>query len=105
MPAGHARVDAVLRLLDRDNAWFKIAGVYETSRTGAPGYGDFGAIARSVIAHAPERIVWGSNWPHVGVPRHAYPEDAALLDVLLDWALPETRQRILVDNPAKLYGF
>jgi D-galactarolactone isomerase len=104
-PAGDRRVDAILRLIDRGNCWFKIAGAYETSLTGGPGFADVAPIAKRVIAHAPERILWGSNWPHVGVPRAAYPDDAVLLDVLLDWASPEVRQKILVDNPAELYGF
>jgi D-galactarolactone isomerase len=99
------RVDDILRLLDRGNAWFKIAGCYETSLAGAPVYADVAAIARRVIAHAPERILWGSNWPHVGVPRGAYPDDAALLDLLADWAPADAVRKILVDNPARLYGF
>lgn len=102
--ADDRRVDEILRLLDRGNAWFKICGAYEASVAGAP-WEDVGAIARRVIRHAPERILWGSNWPHVGVTRDAYPDDAAQLDVLLEWASPEARTKILVDNPAKLYGF
>lgn len=107
VPADDRRVDHILRLIDRGNAWFKVCAPYETSRTGAPAYEDVGAIARRVIAHAPERIVWGSNWPHVGVSDRAdYPDDAHLLDVLLDWAPDdEVRRKILVDNPAELYGF
>lgn len=105
VPADDARVDSILRLLDRGNAWFKICGGYETSLTGGPDYEDVGAIARRVIAHAPERILWGTNWPHVGVPRSQYPDDAEQLDVLLNWASPEVQQKILVDNPATLYGF
>lgn len=108
MPATRAhdkRVDAVLRLLDRGNAWFKIAGFYEFSRSGGPGFADIAPVARRVIAHAPERIVWGSNWPHVGVARTDYPDDAMLLDILLDWAAPDELEKILVDNPAELYGF
>ncbi|NWO57516.1 amidohydrolase family protein [Chromohalobacter israelensis] len=103
--ADDPRVDDILRLLDRGNAWFKICAGYEASRLGGPDYADVGAIAKRVIGHAPERIIWGSNWPHVGVPREQYPDDAEQLDVLLDWASPEVRQRILVDNPAALYGF
>lgn len=103
--ADDPRVDALLRLLDRGNAWFKICGAYETSLEGGPHFADVGAIARRVIEHAPERILWGSNWPHVGVPRSQYPDDAAQLDVLLEWASPDVRHRILVDNPAALYGF
>lgn len=105
VPADDPRVEAILRLLDRGNAWFKICAGYEASLTGGPRYEDVGAIAKRVIAHAPERILWGSNWPHVGVPRSQYPDDAEQLDVLLDWASPEIHRRILVDNPAALYGF
>ncbi|MCD6009893.1 amidohydrolase family protein [Halomonas sp. IOP_31] len=105
VPADDARVEEILRLLDRGNAWFKICAGYEASRTGGPDYADIGAIAKRVIAHAPERILWGSNWPHVGVPREQYPDDAEQLDVLLDWASPEVQRKILVDNPATLYGF
>lgn len=99
------RVDTLLRLIDRGNAWFKIAGAYETSRDGAPDFADVASIAKRVIAHAPERVIWGSNWPHVGVARSNYPDDAVLLDSLLGWADEPTRRRILVDNPAELYGF
>ncbi|MBZ9537548.1 amidohydrolase family protein [Modicisalibacter tunisiensis] len=105
VPADDYRVDAIVRLLDRGNAWFKICGGYEASVTGGPDYADVGAIARRIIRHAPERVIWGSNWPHVGVSRAAYPDDAEQLDVLLDWADAGARQRILVDNPAALYGF
>ncbi|WP_134017385.1 amidohydrolase family protein [Modicisalibacter xianhensis] len=105
VPADDARVDEILRLLDKGNAWFKLCAGYEASVTGGPRYEDIGAIARRVIAHAPERILWGSNWPHVGVPRAQYPDDAEQLDVLLHWASPKVHQKILVDNPARLYGF
>jgi D-galactarolactone isomerase len=105
VPADDPRVDEILRLIDRGNAWFKLCGCYETSLTGAPDFADIAAIAKRVINHAPDRIIWGSNWPHVGVPRERYPDDAVLLDILLDWATPDQRQKILVDNPARLYGF
>ena len=105
VPADDPRVDSILRLLDRGNAWFKICAAYETSLTGGSHYEDVGAIARRVIAHAPERILWGSNWPHVGVSRSQYPDDAEQLDVLLEWASPRMLQKILVDNPVALYGF
>jgi len=108
VPADDARVDTVLRLLDRGNAWYKLCAPYETSRSGPPLYDDVAAIAARVIAHAPERVVWGSNWPHVSVKPDAedYPDEAMLLDALLEW-LPDdaARHRVLVDNPAELYGF
>ncbi len=105
VPADDLRVDEILRLIDRGNAWFKICAAYETSLTGGPNFDDVAAIAKRVIAYAPDRIIWGSNWPHVGVPREDYPDDAPLLDILLDWAPEATRHKILVDNPARLYGF
>ncbi|WP_082906762.1 MULTISPECIES: amidohydrolase family protein [unclassified Halomonas] len=103
--ADDRRVDDILRLIDKGNAWFKICGAYETSLTGGPDYADVAPIARRVIQHAPDRILWGSNWPHVGVKRALYPSDAEQLDVLLGWADEPTRQKILVNNPAFLYGF
>ncbi|WP_127902989.1 amidohydrolase family protein [Solirhodobacter olei] len=105
VPDDDPRVDEILRLMDRGNAWFKLAGANEVSRTGAPDFADVAPLARRVIDHAPERILWGSNWPHVGTPRTAYPDDATLLDTLADWASEAEQRRILVDNPAELYGF
>lgn len=99
------RVDEMLKLLDSGNAWFKVCGAYEASEAGGPRWPDIGAIAKRVINHAPERVIWGSNWPHVGVPQEQYPDDLAQIDVLLDWTTVEQRQRLLVDNPAELYGF
>jgi D-galactarolactone isomerase len=58
------------------------------------------------VAHAPERMLWASNWPHPSEPKDRKPDDAAMLELLLDWAPDEvTRRKILVDNPAGLYGF
>lgn len=99
------RVDQLLSLLDRGNAWIKICGGYETSLSGGPDYADVSPIAKRLIEHAPERVIWGSNWPHVAVPREQYPDDAEQLDTLLHWANEHVRQKILVDNPATLYGF
>ena len=68
---------------------------------------DVRPLARALVAAAPERMLWASNWPHFNVPDPAQkPDDAMLLDVLLDWAADDkTRNRILADNPAELYGF
>lgn len=104
---GDAKIAALLRLIDRGNAHFKLAGCYESSKTGGPGYDDVSAVARAVVAHAPGRVIWGSNWPHnlIKTPE-LYPSDADLMDLLLDWAPDEgDRRRILVDTPAALYGF
>ena len=51
-------------------------------------------------------MLWASNWPHPGAPKDQMPDDAELLDLLLEWAPDEaTRKKILVDNPAELYNF
>lgn len=77
-----------------------------TSKSGPPYYEDVGVLAKAVVRHAPERCVWASNWPHPHANRAVPPDEADLLDALLEWAPDErTRNRVLVDNPAKLYGF
>jgi D-galactarolactone isomerase len=97
---------ALLRLLDTGRCWVKLAAAYETSKTGAPMYEDVSRLARALVKHAPERMLWASNWPHPSAPKDRVPDDADLLDLLLDWAPDEAvRKQILVDNPAGLYGF
>ncbi len=95
------------RLIDKGNCWFKFAGCYESSRIGGPGYEDVGAVARIIAAHAPQRIVWGTNWPHNQARSTAdYPDDAALLDTVLGWIDGDENRRLaLVDNPQDLFGF
>jgi D-galactarolactone isomerase len=92
-------------LLDKGRTWVKLSGAYIDSKIGAPTYADATAVARAYVKAAPERLVWGSDWPHPGVPNNK-PDDALLLDLLAVWAPDEkTRNRILIDNPATLYGF
>lgn len=93
-----------MRLLETGQHWLKLAAPYEVSRSGAPDYADVSLLAAAAVRAAPERVVWASNWPHVGVD--VPPDDAALLDLLLAWAPNEAlRRQILVTNPAALYGF
>lgn len=101
------QVDAVKRLIDRGNCWFKFAGCYESSRTGSPVFEDIAAVAREIAAYAPERIIWGTNWPHNNAKTtEEYPNDADLLDTVLAW-LPsdDARQKMLVSNPQDFFGF
>jgi D-galactarolactone isomerase len=96
----------LLRLLDTGRCWVKLSAAYETSKTGAPEYVDVSRLARALVRHAPERMLWASNWPHPSAPKDHTPDDADLLDLLLDWAPDEaTQTKILVDNPARLYDF
>jgi D-galactarolactone isomerase len=100
----HPGFRCLLRLLDTGRVWVKLSAPYETSKSGPPRYEDVGRIAKALVAAAPERMLWASNWPHPGF--FGQPDDAALLDLLLDWAPDDaTRRRILVDNPAEVYGF
>jgi len=97
---------SLLRLVDTGRCWVKLSAPYETSKTGAPNYEDVGRLAKALVKHAPERMLWASNWPHPSARKPAPPDDAALLDLLADWAPDEkTRSRILAGNPAELYGF
>lgn len=76
------------------------------SRTGPPRYEDVGALAKTLVRHAPERMLWASNWPHPSEPVDAKPDEARLVDLLLEWAPDDvTRRKILVDNPAELFEF
>ncbi|WP_198969974.1 amidohydrolase family protein [Xylophilus sp. ASV27] len=100
----HPAFDVVARLLDSGRAWVKMSGPYLDA---APaGEADSrAAVAAALLQRAPERLVWGSDWPHPTEQQHT-PDDAALLDRWASW-VPDAvaRQRVLVDNPARLYGF
>ena len=108
--------DRLLALLS-DGAWVKVSGAYRVS-SAEPGFADAAVIARALIAANPERIVWGSDWPHTGKHANARREtaplidyrpldDGRLLDLLAGWVDGDAAllQRILTDNPAALYGF
>ena len=100
----HAAAQVLLRLLETGRHWLKLAAPYEVSRTGGPDYADVSPIAVAAIQAAPQRVVWASNWPHVGVD--VAPDDQAVLDLLFAWTSDEAVSRqILVANPAALYEF
>ena len=95
----------LLDLVDSGRCWVKLAAPYETSKVGPPLFDDVGNLARALVKAFPERMLWASNWPHPSA-QESPPDDAMLLDLLLEWAGDDTtRKRILVDNPAELYGF
>jgi D-galactarolactone isomerase len=97
---------SLLNLVETGRCYVKLSGPYETSKTGAPKYEDVGRLAKALVKKAPERMLWASNWPHPSVPKEQRPSDEDLLDLLLDWAPSEDdRRKILVDNPAALYGY
>jgi predicted TIM-barrel fold metal-dependent hydrolase len=96
---------ALRRLLDAGNTWVKLSGIYMRSREGAPAYRDTFPLGQALVRQAPERLVWGSDWPHTTEPAGSV-DDADLVDVLLSWCATEaTLRRVLVDNPQRLYRF
>ena len=93
------------RLLDGGNTWVKLSGAYMRSSVHGPGYTDTLPLGRALVQAAPERLVWGSDWPHTTEPPGTV-DDAALVELLRAWADSDTTiDAILVGNPARLYGF
>jgi predicted TIM-barrel fold metal-dependent hydrolase len=110
-----ARVDAaagteqepfafLCELLGDERVWVKLSGAERLSAVGPPDYADVVPFGQALVAAAPTRVLWGTDWPHPNV--RAMPDDGDLVDLLAAYA-PDaaTRTRILVDNPARLYDF
>jgi 2-pyrone-4,6-dicarboxylate lactonase len=95
---------SLLRLMATGRAWVKLTGPYRLTREPLP-YAPCDELSQALLAAAPQRLVWGSDWPHVML-RGAMPNDAELVDLIGRW-LPDAaqRQQVLVDNPAALYDF
>jgi predicted TIM-barrel fold metal-dependent hydrolase len=105
-----AQYVTVRKLLDSGHGWVKVSGAYLYGGGTAPDYRGASAAAKGYIQAAPERCVWGSDWPHPDATKKldpvAMPDDIALLNLLAQWAPDEKlRHRILVENPEKFYGF
>jgi D-galactarolactone isomerase len=101
---GDERFAVLLRLLDTGRCWVKLSAPYESAPDLAHEYADVSRLVQALIDHAPERMLWATNWPHPG--QSAPPSLADLSRLAEEW-MPDAdvRQRILVDNPAELYGF
>jgi len=112
----HPAFATLLRLLDTGDCWVKLAGAYRVANSDTD-FAAAAALAQALVAARPDRLVWGSDWPHT--PHHTGAPDpdgkqkpyrkldtGRLFDLLADWAPDEAvRNRILVDNPARLYDF
>lgn len=106
-PAGtRSRTAALLRrLLAGGNTWIKLSGPYLSSAEGPPAFSDVDELAAELAALAPDRTLWGSDWPHPVAQLHGFvPDGARLFDQLARW-VPDAdrRRRVLVDNPERLY--
>ncbi|MGQ7793132.1 amidohydrolase family protein [Faunimonas sp. B44] len=95
---------AMLRLLRDGKAWVKLTAPYRLTLSAMP-YADVDETARILVEAAPDRLLWGSDWPHTYI-KTAMPNDGDLFDLFVD-RVPDAglRKRILVDNPERLYGF
>ena len=98
-------VKAVLKMLDSGKVWLKLSGPMRCTDEPPP-YPSVTPLAHVFVKHAPERMVWGSDWPHVNLDGMVMPNDGDLLDLLAEW-VPDSkvRNRILTQNPKALYGF
>ncbi len=100
----HAAFQALLSLLEGGRCWVKLSAPYESFGKHPRDYARIAPLARALVEAAPERMLWATNWPHPG--QDWLPDEAEHLDLLLEWAEDEAaRRRILVENPAALYGF
>jgi 2-pyrone-4,6-dicarboxylate lactonase len=92
----------LLRLMQSNKFWVKVSGCDRITRTGPP-YADAVPFARKLMSEFPDRVVWGTDWPH---PNHhgPIPDDGKLLDLIAEIApTPELLRRLMVDNPTRLY--
>lgn len=105
---GSPGFQALLRILrQRDDCWVKISSWYRRSDSGGSAYADMKPLVQALVDARPDRAVFGTNWPHPQLFAPAViPNDGDLVDLFCDWVPDEaTRQRILVANPGRLYGF
>jgi|ERR1035437_4843342 predicted TIM-barrel fold metal-dependent hydrolase len=107
---GHPGFVAMLDLMKQGTFWAKLSAPYRLSEMPYP-YADVMPFARALIDAAPDRVVWGSDWPHPAVPGHmpanfVMPNDGDLLDILALWTDdPAQQKKILLDNPRRIYDF
>jgi predicted TIM-barrel fold metal-dependent hydrolase len=93
----------MLRLLAGGRCWVKLSGSYRTSAQEHP-YADTLPFVEALVKTNPERLVWGTDWPHPAVP--VMPNDGDLADLVPVWlTTADLREQVLVRNPARLYGF
>jgi predicted TIM-barrel fold metal-dependent hydrolase len=101
---GQPAFQALLRLLGGGQCWVKLSAGYHHSDQ-APPYRETIPLVHGLVEAQPDRLFWGSDWPHANHPG-TMPNSTDLFDLMLDWVPDEgTRNRILVDNPERFYGF
>jgi predicted TIM-barrel fold metal-dependent hydrolase len=108
MPAargvGDPQFQALLKLVGEGDVHVKLSAPYRLSAQ-FPDYADARALHEALVAANPERLTWGTDWPHPSIDAAVMPDDGHLVDLLYDWTPDETiRRRILVETPARLFG-
>ena len=94
----------LLDFMKNDSCWVKICGAERISSAGPP-FTDAVPFAQALLEVAPDRVIWGTDWPHPNITRHM-PNDGDLVDLVPLFAPDAPMQKnVLVDNPARLYGF
>jgi 2-pyrone-4,6-dicarboxylate lactonase len=95
----------VLKMLNIGRVWLKLSAPIRCTKQDDP-YPEVTPLAHALVRHAPERLVWATDWPHVNLDGREMPNDGDLLDPVLEW-VPDsaTRNRILIENPCAPYGF
>jgi len=93
-----------IRLMaEHDNVWTKVSCPERLSKVGPPGYDDVVPFARTLVERFPDRVLWGTDWPHPNMTTHA-PDDGALVDIIPRIATDAALQhKLLVNNPMRLY--
>jgi 2-pyrone-4,6-dicarboxylate lactonase len=100
---GHAFAKFLRLLASRPDAWCKVSGAERLSRNGPPGFDDYVPFARRVVETFPDRVLWGTEWPHPNLKTHM-PDDGRMVDLIPRIAVtPELQRKLLVDNPMRLY--
>jgi predicted TIM-barrel fold metal-dependent hydrolase len=95
---------ALLRLVGEGAAHVKVSAPYRVS-TQFPDYADARALHEALVAANPERLMWGTDWPHPSIAADVMPDDGHLLDLFMDWTPDEAvRRKILVETPTRLFG-
>ena len=96
---------SLLELMRQGNTWMKISGANRVSQTDLPPYDDVKPMAQALIEVAPDRIMWGTDWPHPN-KYEVNPNDGDLVNAFGEWVTDESlRRKIMVDTPASFYRF
>lgn len=101
----HPAFEIIAKMMTQSKAWVKLSALYHDSKSAD--YEDTIKVGKAYVSHAPEQVIWGSDWPHPSEfsAKKDMPDDAHLLDLLRKQADDSDIEKILVSNPARLFSF